>query len=208
MKTATLSEYQTKEFESAEKLAATISEFYPAEAIARYSEYDGGKHFEGADVFLIHPTLKIRVQFSSRDKQYRFYNQSERDLKNMTYNSIGHIRKNFEEPQGVGVLSTKKINTWVSYHERVFKALSEQNDLYASQIHAFRESIKDLPVKWYGQDKNKTGEIIRNGIKFSFEIMETFVSTRTEIYHTYDGTNGLTIFLQLSDNKYIQPKED
>lgn len=202
-----LSEYQTKEYESAKALAEKISEFYPAFAKARYSEYDGLRHFEGADVFLVHPTLKIRVSYNGQTKQYSFFNQSEHELKNMTYYSIKSVKdkfhaEKFPAPNGVGVLTTKKIAAWVLYYEGTFAALQVENDKHSNEIQAFRDSIKDLPVEWDKDRKN--GCIVINGIAFRFEIAETYVSTWTEI--DYSAPSGLATFLKLSDNKFKASK--
>ena len=101
-----------------------------------------------------------------------------------------HFQKMFTEWAGI---SPKKFLQYLTIEEA--KKINEQN---GNEKAKFLESIKGMPVKWW--NNNKQGEIVQNGIKFSFTISETCISTKTEI--CYQVPNTLESFLKLADNKY------
>lgn len=193
-----ISEYTTRDLNALQVLSDSINTFYPCEITVSCSEYDGAKHYEYAEIFLKHPSLKIRI-WKTSNGQHFLYNHSESELKNMDHYAIERVKKDFTEPNHFKAISTKNIENWVRYYEDVFKALQVVNDTNAAEIAVFRESIKGLPVQYRGTDKNK-GEIVTNGIKFSFEIGETYYTTKIELHYT--APSDLQGFLKLSDNKY------
>ena len=87
---------------------------------------------------------------------------------------------------------------WFEYHLAVIEEAKKINAANGSEEAKFLKSIEGLPVNW---DRNgKSGEILQNGILFSFSIGPTYISKKIEIH--YKVSNELESFLKLSKNQY------
>lgn len=131
-------------------------------------------------------------------KKYVIYEDTIRTFKNVDSYTIKRIKEKIKEPQQIGVLSLKKLVNWFEYHISVINEAKELNNVNGSEKDKFLKSIEGLPIHWYNNGKN--GEIIQNGIKFSFNIGETYISKKIEVH--YQVSNELENFLKLSNNKY------
>jgi len=193
-----LSDYQSKGLTETIKMSEEISHFYPCEVVLNFSEYDNKEHFEHADIKMIYKDIAFYIRYWEYKKKYFIYEDKIRTFKNVDSYTIKRIKENFKEPQQIGVLSLKKLINWFEYHISIINEASKINDTNGSEKDIFLKSIEGLPIHWYNNGKN--GEIIQNGIKFSFNIGETYISKKIEVH--YSVNNELENFLKLSNNKY------
>ena len=95
-------------------------------------------------------------------------------------------------------MTTKKIQSWVEYYTNLYNALRIENDKNYDRIQQFLTSIEGLNVVW--TNNKKSGLVVRNGIEYSFQIGELYVSERIKLHYGVGST--LENFLALSENKY------
>jgi hypothetical protein len=192
----TLNDYQKSRILSAQNLRTDVAKFYPCELSFRVQD---GRYFEMVDVVLERDTIRIEVSY--RDKFYTITSSDYSNFKNMSNWDRRKIRDDVEAPNRVGVLSTKKIQDWIIYHENIYnkvKAISEEN---TAKIDDFLKSIEPLPFT-YRDGKNR-GEIVKNNIRFSYSISEGCISKNLELIST---TATIKNFLKLSDNSITVEK--
>lgn len=199
---ANISEYDQKNIDHLEPIAAEVNKFWPAKQVFYgYESENKQLIYSRTAIVLEHPFLDIEIdppRRAGKDKwDMRCYSF---DMKNITY----HDHKiDAKEPNDFKVLTTKKIQAWVDYFELKFKFLSELNEKRANIVADFLKSIEGQNVQWYGKNQygeNNRGEIVKNGLLFKFEISTGYVSKRIEIH--YKAGNDLDTFLKLADNKY------
>lgn len=188
-----LTEYEVSNVEKAKRLFAEVEKYYPAQLYV-VEMGNGSLHFE---IFLEHPTLKLLISVY-KDK-YEIFNQSVRELKNVSQNNIREVEEKYEAPKKIGVLTTNKIGAWVKYHEAIYNDLKVYQDKNSNIIRDFYNSIEGLPVHWYGEDRRR-GDIVMNGLKYSFTVEANYVSQTIEVY--YATPNNLSTFLKLADNQF------
>lgn len=182
------------------KLAEEVSTFYPAMVMVNYSKNKAGSpqyHFEHAYVFLIHPMLQIKIEFNQHKKKYSIFCLSCNEVnEHLSGYDIQAIQEEQNEPNQIGILNDKKLKRWIEYWERVYDKMKEKNAANGDKIKAFIDSLAGLDVHWW--DDNKRGSVTRNGIVFTFEIVNNHVATEIKLEHRYN--KDLSTFLKLSDN--------
>jgi len=188
-------EYQRKNIEEASKLHELIYKFHPCDTIFAVSKRENDYCLEHINHYLINDVCPIRISYNSYRKKYSFYYESNFD--NVSSYRQGEIAKQFKEPKNVGVLNKKKIEDWIKYNQVVYLAMKAENEKRSDEVAKFLDSIKNENVRWW--DNNKSGEIIKNGIKFTFRIENGYVTQKIEIY--YKVPNTLEAFNILSDNR-------
>jgi hypothetical protein len=90
----------------------------------------------------------------------------------------------------------------VKYYEELYTLVKAKSDERYNAEMSFRESLKDLNVKWY--NKNNSGMIERNGLRFEFDITPTHIEKKIAI--EYLEGDKLQNFLKLADNQYREVK--
>jgi hypothetical protein len=198
-----ISDYQKEKINEEIARAKEISAFHPCEVVVNLSEYDKGIHFEHTQLKLEHKTLDMTIRHDDYRKKYSIFCQNIHSLKNVTHYTIQDEKKKLVEPKNIGVLTTKKINDWMNYYEQLYKALEVINGGNDDKKAKFLASLKGLDVKFWNDGQN--GEVIKNGIKFSFKIEPTYIQQTIEVH--YECPSTLEAFLQLSNNKYKQAEE-
>jgi len=193
-----LSDYQSKGLTETIKMSEEISHFYPCEVVLNFSEYDNKEHYEHADIKMMYKDVAFYIKYWEYKKKYVIYEDTLRTFKNLDSYTIKRIKEKIKEPQQIGVLSLKKLVNWFEYHINVINEAKELNNINGSEKDKFLKSIEGMRVSWYNNGKN--GEIIQNGIKFSFTIGETYISKKIEVH--YQVSNELENFFKLSNNKY------
>lgn len=193
-----LTDYQNKDLTETIKLSEQVNQLYPCEVILNFSEYDNKEHYEHADIKMTYKDIAFYVRYWEYKKKYVIYEDTLRTFANVDSYTIKRIKENIKEPQQIGVLSLKKLVNWFEYHIAIINETKKINDANGDEKEAFLKSIEGLPVKWW--NNNKQGEIVQNGIKFSFSINETYISKNIKIH--YSVNNELENFLKLSNNKY------
>ena len=190
--------YHSETLEKDKVVFDNINKFYPCECECEVSQHeDGDWYLDHSRFYLINDVCKIVIRFDSYRKKYNFYFTE--NFSNISHYQISDIRKSFDAPQNVGVLTTKKIEKWVKYEQDVYLAIKKKSDELSNGVDTFLKTLEGENVKWFNNNNNKSGEIVKNGIKFSFSISDGYVSKKIEIY--YDVDNTLEMFKKLSDNK-------
>jgi hypothetical protein len=192
------SDYQKKDILEQITKAKEISQFHPCEVKVSVSEQDGKLYFEHTHLKLKHESLDMTIRFDNHRKKYSIWCDSIRGLKNVTSYTIQDEKKKLVEPKNIGVLTTKKINDWLTYYEQLYNNLEALNESNESKEQKFLDSLKGLKVD-FDKDR-KGGEVIKNGIRFRFKIEPTYIRQEIEIH--YECESNLNTFLKLSDNKY------
>ena len=185
-------------------LQKEVNEFYPCEVRVKFAEnINSVLAFHSVSVCLINPTTETRIHKVHRSGKihYNIYSSDiEHDIcfKNVSRYQKQNAISGIEIPKTIGKLTTKKIQQWIDYINQCFVLIDAENSANTSELDAFLDSIKDQEVRWFN-DK-KSGEIIKNGIKFSFKIEEGCISKKIEVYDKVK--NNIENFLKLADNKY------
>lgn len=193
-----LSDWQSKNLTEIIKVSEQVNQFYPCEVILNFSEEDSKEYYQHADIKMIYKETNFYIKYWEHTKKYVIYEDTLRTFENVDSYTIKRIKENIKEPQQIGVLNLKKLVNWFEYHLAIIDEAKKINDTNGNEKSAFLKSIEGLPVKWW--NNNKQGEIVQNGIKFSFTIGETYISKKIEVH--YSVNNELENFLKLSNNKY------
>lgn len=196
-------DYQKERIKADIARAEEISKFHPCEIVFNVSEHEGTKYFEHTNLKLAHDKLEFNIRFDDYRKKYHIYCPSITNLKNVTSYTMSDEKKKLTEPNQIGVLTTKKIMDWIKYYEQLYANLEAIDNKNNNQEAEFLASLKGHNVKFY--NNGKSGEIIKNGIKFSFKIEPTYISQTIEVH--YECKSNLDTFLKLADNKYKPSKK-
>lgn len=193
-------EFQNRDLTELIEVSKKVSVFYPCEVLVKISEYENKQYFEYGVIELKYKDLVFNIKYWDHKKRYDITCCSLHDFKNITNYTISHSLKSFKEPNNIGVLNLKKITEWFDYYVIVYQDLQKIDLDNSSKKDAFLKSIEGLPVEWFGNGQR--GEIIKNGVKFSFTIDVTSVSKKLELY--YQVPTSVESFIQLSQNNYIK----
>lgn len=188
--------YHKEQVLNAKKLFDDVNKFYPCECECEIEETENGLYFEHAKHYLINDICPITVSYGSYRKKYHFSRTS--DFKNISNWIVTEAEKKYEKPNQVGVLSKKKISDWVTYHQNIYLEIKKADDERGDDVSRFLETLKGEDVKWLRDDK-KSGEIVRNGLRYHFVINDGYVSESIELLYSVD--KNLKNFKLLSDNK-------
>jgi hypothetical protein len=181
------------------KFVSVVKMFHPCTCECTVDEGEDDKYsFDYGNVYLTNDICKIIINQYNNKSNYNISLDERFD--NLTNYDIQNIKENFTEPKKIGVLSTKKINDWVEYQQKVYLACKEKNEEKSNVVSSFLKSIEKEDVKWW--DNKTQGEIIKNGIVFKFKIETGYVSTKIEIDYHVNYT--LENFKKLADNKYTK----
>lgn len=195
-------EYQKNVVLEALNIHDTISKYYPVETVFTVSEFGDNEFFlEYYEHFLVNDVCKIKIIYNKYKKHYSIsLNENFKNLSIYDINMHENIFNNeFKKPNNIGVLSTKKIERWVEYIQNLYNYLKKKDEEFENKINLFLEKIKNENIIW--NDENKTsGKIIKNGICYSFEIINGSIIEKIEI--DYKLKASLELFKMLSDNKY------
>jgi len=194
-----LNDYQNRDLTATIKLSDQINQFYPCEVVLIFSEYDNAEHYENADIKMIYKNTPFYIRYWEHKKKYIIYTENlTKQFKNVDSYAINKIKSQLDEPQQIGVLSVKKIINWFEYYIAIIEEATKLNDINGNKKEIFLKSIEGQKVQWF--NGGKSGEIIKNGVKFSFTIGETSINTKIEVY--YQVPSSIEAFLKLADNKY------
>lgn len=194
-----LGEYQEKDIEKAVNLSNEVSKFFPSEVCFTTSLQDEKEYFEHTFVRLIHPEMFISISYDDYRKKYNIYLREY--FHDLSTHQNSEIERSFEKPRNIGVLNAKKITDWVNYWESVYEACTNLRKANNSKETAFLKELENsgLEIRW---DRNKkSGEIVKNGIEYSFSIQNGRISQKISINYKVD--NDLKSFIALSTNNYI-----
>ena len=81
------------------------------------------------------------------------------------------------------MLTTKKIQDWVNYYERVYYLMKIEKELCENKVEQFRNKLSNVPDVEWSKDK-KSGSIVRNGLKYSFWIQsDGYIQEKIEVHY-------------------------
>lgn len=188
-------EYYKNKLQEAKEQHEKINKFYPCETICVFTQTDSKYFFEYVRHYLINDVCNILINYDNYSKKYYIhYNEN---FENLSSYLIKNITKNFKAPKKIGVLSTKKIKDWIEYNQNVYLALKAENDKRSDEITNFLNSIKGENIHWI--EHNKSGEIIKNGIVFTFKIENGYITQDIRIHYNVPKT--FEAFKLLANNK-------
>lgn len=195
-----LNEYQNRDLTALIKRSEEINFFYPCQVYVNFDQYDNGEeYFHHAEIKAIYKETEFFIKYWENTKKYHIYpSELLVKFKNIDSYTLRRIKENIKEPQQIGVVNLKKLVNWFEYYLAVIEEAKKIDAANGSEEVKFLKSIEGLPVKW-SNDK-KSGEILQNGLLFSFSIGPTYISKKIEIH--YKVSNELESFLKLSKNQY------
>ena len=147
--------------------------------------------------------IPIHVNYRDYTKRYNFslwqhlpYVES--------YDSQAEFKRNYHEPQGVGVLSKSKIINWVEYLIKQYEYLVDLSEQRTAKINEFLKEIDTLDGEKNINKERTSGYITKNAIELYFEISNSgYISKRLKI-RTYPVNDDLRAFKLLSNNKFTE----
>jgi hypothetical protein len=183
-------EYHTKRILESINFYEEIQKFYPCEIVCSISQYmHNDKHlytFEHSEIFLKHDKIKIEIcHYRKKYSIFGHFAQMYPEIK---------VTTTEPEPQKIGVLSTKKIETWIKYIENLNELYKQKSQDADNKIKTFKDKLSELPVNW--DRNNKGGYIDKKGVRYTFNIGENgHIYQRLEI----TGSSNLETFLNLTN---------
>jgi hypothetical protein len=173
------------------KFCQHVRQFYPCYIVCHVYEYiSEGKtkySYEYSQIILIHSDIEIEIK-----------------LWHKKYSIFGYFAKKYPEikivsdepePQKIGVLSTKKIETWIKYIEKIDKLYQEKSEKANDKINNFLTKLNEFNIEWDNYSGKSSGYIDKNGLRYSFRI-----DKNGYIYETIQIKDSLNLetFLKLT----------
>lgn len=186
--------YHNEQIEKAKELNNNVSKFWPCETFIELNEYEGKYYLNHIETFLINDVCKIKISWDSYRKKYNIF--SNERWNNISNWDLTKIKEKHKEPNNIGVLTTKKIESWVKYIQSIHIECNKKESELSNNVQQFIDSIKDENVNW-NNDKT-SGEIVKGGIVFKFKIENGHISKKIEIH--YKVNSDLETFKKISKN--------
>ena len=124
-------EYHRKRIEETIKQHEEIQKYYPCSINVDFTIYEDNEkesiYAERMSIFLNHEYIKIEIRFDEYRKKYNIFAHFDRIFLNVDHYKRREIEKTVTAPKNIGVLTTKKINDWVSYYEKIYKFFDLSN---------------------------------------------------------------------------------
>ena len=203
IKTLNLSVNNQALITDAETESKNYNQFYPSYFLVNGGYYENSEKeqvffIERIQHYLKSDICKIQIRKVNQHNKYYFLIYNYSDFPTLTTSEKEQIKRSLTEPQNVGVMTTKKLTNWVEYTEKKFLLYQEQENQNQSKILNFYNSLKDEKV-YYWEGK-KRGEIRKNGLVFSFEISNSYISTKVVV----DTNRNIDIiqFNKLANNQF------
>jgi hypothetical protein len=191
------SDYDKQCFAESKKVIAQVETFAPCEAVHLISGGLDDVRYDYSVIYLQQNPFKIIIRYWEQYKKFLVHGDF-KFLKNIDNRIIENAKEQLTEPKMMGVLSTKKIESWIKYYNDLYNLLLIENNKNVAKIEAFKETLEGQEVIWH--PFNNSGVIVKNGLEFSFSINDTYISTKIELHYKTDS--DLETFKKLSDNKF------
>jgi hypothetical protein len=201
-----MNEYQTRDFNQAQAIAAAVNAVYPASrgvAAATHATNTDSDFWArcilktaNGNQYLIHKDY--HGHFTVSRYPYATYPHVSSEKQRDTRNAI-------ETSNNIGVLTEKKLQTKIDEEDATAKALEALEADCLAKHEAFRKELiaSGFLIKWhtYNDDTMTRGTITCNGLHFEFEMMKDgYISKKIDLHYSVDNT--LEAFAALADNKY------
>ncbi len=193
-----LDEYQNKWIEKLIEKFKTVSNFHTAKLIFEVEERDGNFYlpYNAADIYLEHPFLDIKISYWEHDEKWRIFENNSTRLPNISGYDLNEIKKQFKEPNQIGVLTQKKIFDWIKYLECAYDACKKASDINTVKITKFEEKLSRYPIKW--NKDGKSGYYEKGGLEYIFAFVDGFIRQEIKV----DTITNFENFLKMADNKH------
>lgn len=188
----------------AEEVAEKFRKFIP-ELELRYVVYTPEDSLQGYIDYVGVYFQRNKLQFEIRKndyprKHYSIHVNTSEFIKTNSYDE-SRAKEGLTEPNLIGSPTLKKVNDWIEYLTQYYKNLKIIHDRNTQEEEEFRVALSRLPDVKYGHRDKNSGEIIRNGLRYSFEIGVNSISQKISI-DLYWREQTLDSFLLMSDSKY------
>jgi hypothetical protein len=141
-------------------------------------------------LWLKHDYLDLRVSHGIWKKKYDIY----------MFLSLPYVQQSYykaAEPKNIGVLSAKKIDDWIKYHEGMYYFMQTTSNVKQQEIDSFYESIKFYDFRY--RDDKKSGSFERGGLEYSFIINDNgYIQESIKV--AYKVNTIFSNFVKLSNN--------
>jgi len=170
-----------------------VRQFYPCYIVCHLYEYisEGKKQysFEYSQVMLIHSDIEIEIKHYKKNYQIFGHFQTKYPEIKIT------TTEEQKEPQKIGVLNTKKVETWIKYIEKIDKLYQEKSEKANDKINNFFTKLNEFNIEWDNYSGKSSGYIDKNGLRYSFRI-----DKNGYIYETIQIKDSLNLetFLKLT----------
>lgn len=116
--------------------------------------------------------------------------------------SILHrLKEENPEPNRIGVFTKRKIEDWITWGLKIYKALEAENEVIQRMKAEYFAKLGSEPIEWKDTERHTEGKIKRNGLVFSFHICGRSIYEKIELSLPYNKSNYDT-FARLADNRF------
>lgn len=161
----------------------------------QYGEYP---QFYGIQIEFTLNDIRFHLHKIYKEDRYRIVADLEH-FKNMDRNDIERIAKLYDKPCNIGKFTSKKVNDWINYYTSIYNQVAKEDAERVQKMTDFLKSIETETIRWEDAMHTK-GQIIRNGLCFSFHIDKGFIFTNITLYS--HGANDYQKFCLMADNQF------
>lgn len=165
----------------------------PEDSLQGYIDYVG--------VYFQRNKLQFEIKKSDYPKKHYSIMVNTSELVKTNHYDQSQAKTELTEPNFIGSPTLKKVNDWIEYLTQYYQNLKIIHDRNRQEEEEFRAALSRLPDVKFGHKDKKSGEIIRNGLRYSFEIGVNSISQKISI-DLYWREQTLDSFLLMSDSKY------
>jgi hypothetical protein len=109
---------------------------------------------------------------------------------NVSSQRRGEAHSDIYTSQRMKAITPKKLAAKIAEENAMFYRLQEMEKAANDKAGAFLKSLEGLPVK-YSEDKQR-GEIVANGLEYSYEIMnDGYISQKIEVHYSVGNITWL-----------------
>ncbi len=153
--------------------------------------------------FLLFTRNDILFRVSYCDKSGLSIHVLTHHLQNISTYDYQKAERELVKPDTIRKFNQKKIDSLIDYQTAYYNNLQEISDTNTLEINLFRKKVESWnDVHWFGKDKNE-GEVIRNGLKYSFRIKDGCIDTKVSVYYQNEHSVSPEDFAALADNKFV-----
>ena len=151
-------------------------------------------------VGLIREGITFVLHQSYKDKKCYF--EVETSMFSEAKGSILHrLKEENPEPNRIGVFTKRKIEDWITWGLKIYKALEAENEVIQRMKAEYFAKLGSEPIEWKDTERHTEGKIKRNGLVFSFHICGRSIYEKFELSLPYNKSNYDT-FARLADNRF------
>lgn len=135
-------------------------------------------------------------------KDKKCYFEVETSMFSEAKGSILHrLKEENPEPNRIGVFTKRKIEDWITWGLKIYKALEAENEVIQRMKAEYFAKLGSEPIEWKDTERHTEGKIKRNGLVFSFHICGRSIYEKIELSLPYNKSNYDT-FARLADNRF------